>query len=83
MIVPHEDHKKVFYDSVTDAGEIEVAQTASEFVTGLASLTARRTESGAGLHEFLAANLSQFDKPVVTEIERLAELVTGNGVSNG
>ena len=83
VIVPHEDHKKVFYDSVTDAGEIEVAQTASEFVTGLASLTARRTESGAGLHEFLAANLSQFDKPVVTEIERLAELVTGNGVSNG
>ena len=80
VVVPHEDHTKVFYDSVT---EIEVEQTASEFVTGLAGLTARRTESGAGLHEFLAANLSQFDKPVVAEIERLAELVTGDGVSNG
>jgi len=79
VIVPHEDHTKVFYDSVT---EIKAEHTASEFVTGLAGLTARRTESGAGLHEFLAANLSQFDKPVVTEIERLAELVTGNGVSN-
>lgn len=80
VIVPHEDHTKVFHDSVT---EIETKQTSSEFVTGLAELTARRTESGAGLHEFLAANLSQFDTKVVAEIERLAELVTGNGESDG
>ena len=76
VIVPHEDHAKVFYDSVA---AIEVEPAASEFVTGLAELTSRRTESGAGLHEFLAANLDQFESDVVVEIERLAELVTQGG----
>ena len=79
VIVPHEDHTSVFYDSVADSGEIEDGLAASEFVTGLAELTARRTESGAGLHEFLAANLNQFESEVVVEIERLAELVTESG----
>ena len=79
VIVPHEDHASVFYDSVADSGEIEDGLAASEFVTGLAELTARRTESGAGLHEFLAANLNQFESEVVVEIERLAELVTESG----
>ncbi len=81
VIVPHEDHTKVFYDSATEVEDNEAGRLGSEFVTGLAELTARRTQSGAGLHEFLAANMSQFESKVVVEIERLAELVTQSGES--
>ena len=81
VVVPHEDHTTVFYDSATDIEKTEEGLAASEFVTGLAELTARRTDSSAGLHEFLAANISQFESEVVVEIERLAELVTESGES--
>ena len=48
----------------------------SDFVSGLAELTARRTESGAGLHRFLAENVKQLESPVADVIMQLAQEVT-------
>jgi hypothetical protein len=59
-------------------------------VHGLAELVARRTESGAGLREFLQHNVTQFDERVAQEIMNLAEEVLrdirsskGSGVFSG
>jgi hypothetical protein len=38
-------------------------------------MTARRTDSGAGLQEFLSKNLPKFDEDVQVEINKLAEEV--------
>ena len=76
VIVPHEKHDIVFHSAVT---EIENEQSSSEFVTGLAELNSRRTESGAGLHAFLSENLCQFEPAVAMEIKALATEVTGTG----
>ncbi|MDG1873739.1 MAG: metallophosphoesterase [Mariniblastus sp.] len=79
--VPHEPHNEVFHDSII---EPQVTQSSSNFVAGLAELTARRTESGAGLHEFLAENISQFEPAVAREITSLANEVTDTGeMKNG
>jgi len=80
VIVPHKKHSDVFHDLVT---EIKAERTSSEFVTGLKELTSRRTESGAGLHEFLAENLGQFEPPVAEAIKLLANEVTGIGENDG
>ena len=53
--------------------EEEAVTAGSTFIHGLAEMKARRTESGAGLKEFLAANLGEFDPEVQGEINKLAE----------
>lgn len=70
VVIPHEPFEKIFHDSVPD---VELEPEASGFVSGLKDLTARRTQSGAGLTEFLSKNLHQFAKPVAKEIETLAK----------
>ena len=47
----------------------------SAFVAGLAELQARRTAGGAGLMEFLAHNLTQFETSVADEIMALTQEV--------
>jgi len=74
--VPHAPFDEVFHPLV--AGE-ESDTSASAFVSGLAELQARRTQSGAGLMSFLEQNLDQFEEAVAAEIRSLAEEVTGYG----
>lgn len=74
--VPHRPFEDVFHPIIVDTA---VDGSASAFVAGLAELQSRRTESGAGLMEFLEKNLAQFDGPVATEIMALAKEVTDNG----
>ncbi len=57
VVVPHRPFEEVFHDSLDDDGS---EPTGSDFVAGLKELQARRTQSGAGLREFLAQNLEQF-----------------------
>ena len=70
VTVPHGEFEDVFYEQIKDEEE----ETAgSSFVHGLGELKSRRTESGAGLKDFLAANLEQFDRDVQDEIQHLAD----------
>ena len=73
--VPHEPFESVFHTVVIDP-EPE-APEASGFVTGLAELQARKTETGEGLVAFLERNLDQFEPDVAEEIRNLAREVTG------
>ncbi len=70
VTVPHGSFEDVFYEQVI---EEEAVMAGSTFIHGLAEMKARRTESGAGLKEFLAANLGSFDQDVQGEINKLAE----------
>jgi DNA repair exonuclease SbcCD nuclease subunit len=71
--IPHRPFDEVFYDAVVEtAGE----QHASAFIAGLAELQARRTDSGAGLMQFLETNVAQFEPAVANEIMNLASEVT-------
>jgi len=70
--VPHQDAGEVFYDLDSVATD-ETQQNQSNFVTGLAMLQSRKTESGAGLMQFLKENVSQFENEVASEILKLAE----------
>lgn len=77
--IPHRPFDEVFFAPLA---EIPLAEnSASEFVTGLAELTARRTDGGAGLHAFLAENLCQFEPAVAMQIKNLARQVTGEVAS--
>ncbi len=70
--VPHSPYDEVFYEAVLDG---PVAENASGFVTGLAELQARRTQTGEGLRSFLKKNLDQFEPDVAEEIRQLAREV--------
>lgn len=71
--VPHEPFDDVFYPEVeTDSDDVDQG---SGFVADLRELTARKTESGAGLTEFLNQHLDQFNAPVAKEIMRLHDQV--------
>lgn len=73
ITVPHQPFEEVFHPEIVDEPE---QPGVSSFVRALDELRKRRTQSGAGLFEFLNANLSQFQPPVAREILRLAEEVT-------
>ncbi|RLS27864.1 MAG: metallophosphoesterase [Planctomycetota bacterium] len=77
--VPHELFEDVFHPAVVDAVESE---SKSSFVAGLAQLQARRTEGGAGLMEFLAMNLDQFEASIADMIRKLAQEVTRDGIAD-
>jgi DNA repair exonuclease SbcCD nuclease subunit len=80
LAVPHQPAHVVFYDTVVVP---ETEQTGSRFVDGLRELQMRRTDSGAGLHQFLEQNLDQFSDVVAAEILRLANQVTEMETKNG
>jgi DNA repair exonuclease SbcCD nuclease subunit len=71
--IPHQPFDEVFHEAVAEAAG---GGEASAFVAGLAELQARRTASGAGLMEFLAQNLTQFEPDVADEIMNLTREVT-------
>lgn len=72
--VPHQAAESVFH--AVAGPDREDQQLTSRFVDGLRELQLRRTDSGAGLHQFLDRNLDQFPPPVAGEIRELARLVT-------
>ena len=74
VTVPHSKAEEVFYDSGSQEIEAE-ASSQSSFVTGLALLQSRKTESGAGLMQFLKENVSKFEDDVAAEILKLADSV--------
>lgn len=72
--VPYAPHDEVFHEKIISE---PVLVNESAFVTGLAELRARKTETGEGLQHFLDVNLIQFEPLVADEIRRLAkEIVT-------
>ena len=73
VVVPHQPFEEIFHESIV---ETESKEANSEFITGLAELTSRRTESGAGLHQFLNENTGQFSDQVSDVIMKLAHQVT-------
>jgi hypothetical protein len=76
QLVPHEPFDNVFHSEVeSDSPDSEQG---SGFVADLRELTARKTESGAGLTEFLKQHLDQFETPVADEIMRLHDQVAAN-----
>lgn len=67
--VPHAAFEEVFHKQVISE---ELESQESVFVRGLADLQARKTQSGAGLMEFLNTNLEEFEPEVAEEIRKLA-----------
>jgi predicted phosphodiesterase len=74
--IPHLPFDDVFHAEVVDQC---LPANESSFVRGLAELMSRRTQSGAGLQEFLNQNLPQFDPRVADEIRCLAQELLTNG----
>ena len=74
--VPHRPFDEVFHEMVNDGPADEAT---SAFVTGLAELQSRRTETADVLTEFLDRNLGQFDDEVASQIRNLAERVSLDG----
>ncbi|MBX3421395.1 MAG: metallophosphoesterase family protein [Pirellulaceae bacterium] len=74
--VPHSPFDDVFHAEVIDE---DLPGHESAFVNGLGELLTRRTQTGAGLQEFLNQNVSQFDPRVAAEIRCLAQEVLSNG----
>lgn len=73
--VPHAPFDDVFH------ADVQVDEEASEqsgFVSDLALLTNRRTDTGSGLIHYLKTNLEQFEQPIADEIMRLAKEVTND-----
>jgi DNA repair exonuclease SbcCD nuclease subunit len=75
VTVPHLPFDEVFHEALVEPTS---TSGASAFIAGLAELQSRRTESGAGLADFLKQNLTQFDSDVANEIMRLADEVTND-----
>lgn len=71
--VPHQPFDDVFHEEVASDGT-DIPQ-GSGFVADLRALTARRTDSGAGLTEYLKQHLDQFEPSVAKEIMRLHDQV--------
>lgn len=75
--VPHQSFDEVFHEEVLEETEEGVP---SAFVSGLAELQSRRTDTGAGLQLFLEKNLEQFNTTVADEVRKLASEVSNNDV---
>ena len=76
VAVPFQPFDEVFHPEMA---AVEQQMDESLFVRALASLESARTGTGAGLREFLDANLSQFDPRVAHEINSLAQEVLNDG----
>ncbi len=81
--VPHRSFDEVFYEAVLQDPALlgSATDATSTFVSGLADMLARKTDTAAGLMDFLEKNLGQFDEIVANEIRRLAMEVTRHGNS--
>ena len=79
VVVPYEPFEKVFH--LAEAS-VDATPTESGFVSGLKSLISVKTESGAGLLEFLDKNLDQFEDEVASEIRDLAAEITQSEPQN-
>ncbi|WP_417391919.1 metallophosphoesterase [Gimesia sp.] len=73
--VPHQPFDEIFHAEVQDDTEQEHP---SAFISGLAELQTRRTDSGAGLKLFLEKNLTQFHPAVADEVQKLANEVSNH-----
>jgi predicted phosphodiesterase len=74
ITVPHQPFDQVFHPHVSnDDDSAEVS--GSGFIAELKELTARRTETGAGLMAYLQSNLHNYEDAVAAEVRRLAEEV--------
>lgn len=71
--VPHRPFAEVFFETVISK---DTEMEASGFIAGLSDLQARKTETGAGLFQFLEKNISNFETDVADEIMQLAQEVT-------
>ena len=78
--MPHRPFTEVFHESVAD---VDLQPAGSDFVSGLRELQSRRTQSGAGLREFLDQNLHQFEPLVAREIKSLANQIMEVGKHDG
>jgi len=78
--VPHAPFDDVFHEDLES--DVQENEQGSGFIADLRQLTARRTDSGAGLLAFLDDNLSQFDAPIAAEIMWLASEVTTDDIGN-
>ena len=76
--IPHEPFEAVFHESAAIA---ELESSASGFVSGMKELLQRRTDSGAGLKEFIEHNIGQFESDVADQINQLVLEVTQDGDS--
>ena len=74
LTVPHKPFDSVFHPEV--ASESTQSEQGSGFVADLRELTARRTDSGAGLNKFLQQHMEEFEPIVAKEIMRLADEVS-------
>ena len=73
ITVPHKPFEEVFHQQVQ--GDDQTTPGGSGFIADLKELTARRTETGAGLMSYLQSHLQNYDEPVAAEVRRLAEEV--------
>jgi len=73
VVIPHKPFDEIFHEAMVPT---EQEQGESAFISGLKELTNRRTDSGAGLKEFLHENVSQFESDVADQILNLAEEIT-------
>ena len=74
--VPHESYDDVFHPQV-ESDDVD-EKDSSGFIADLRELTARRTDTGAGLTEYLNQHLEHFEPKVANEILRLAAEVTSS-----
>jgi predicted phosphodiesterase len=72
ITVPHKPFDEVFH---ADLESESTADQGSLFVRELALLESVRTATGAGLRQFLDANITQFQPAVANEIKKLADEV--------
>ncbi len=76
--VPHGTFREVFHGAVIEATEAGPEQSSS-FVSGLGDMLAQKTDSGAGLLEFIRSNVGEFEDDVAREVLTLAEEATDGG----
>ncbi len=79
VVVPHKPFDEIFHEAMVPT---EQTQGESAFISGLKELTNRRTDSGAGLHEFLKENIEQFEPDVADQILTLAKEITQEDVNS-
>ena len=72
VTIPHQPFDEVFHESTIEEA---AGQESSNFVAGLKQLLAIKTDSGAGLMEFLEVNLPKYSPDVAAEVRELANQV--------
>lgn len=70
IALPHEPFDSVFYPMMEQFSE---ERTGSAFIQGLESIQSMRTESGAGLVQFINHNIGQFEDKVAAIILKLVK----------